>query len=225
MEFELCDGAPVMLLLGGGHSPQGLGEVGAQVPDLLPQVLQVVGEISADAFALIACHEIGHHLGGAPKYRGQWAANEGQADYFATLKCMREVFGADDNRSIIAGMNPPPVLVESCERSWGDGAAIATCIRSGMAGLSAAELMRVLTGAPPIFFDLPDPDEVGETVDSHPAAQCRLDTYSAGALCQVSSSEDLSETNPSEGTCAVERGFVVGVRPRCWYLPGAPADP
>lgn len=178
--------------------------------------------ITRDAFALIACHEIGHHLGGAPKYRGQWAANEGQADYFATLKCMRDVFGGDDNRSLVEGMSPPSVLVSSCERSWGDAAAIASCIRSGMAGYSAAELMRVLTGAAPIFFETPDPSEVPETVDSHPAAQCRLDTYSAGAFCQVGSAEPLSETDATAGTCSTEQGFTVGVRPRCWYSPVTP---
>jgi hypothetical protein len=176
--------------------------------------------ITEDAFALIACHEIGHHLGGAPKYRGQWAANEGQADYFATLKCMRDVFGKDDNRTIVQKLNPPQTLVRSCERSFGDAQTIATCVRSGMAGLSAAELMRVLTNSSPISFDTPDPEQVTDTVDSHPAAQCRLDTYSSGAFCQVASSEALSETDGTIGTCSIERNFKIGVRPQCWYKPG-----
>ena len=177
--------------------------------------------ITDDAFALIACHEIGHHLGGAPKYRGQWAANEGQADYFATLKCMRDVFGKDDNRTIVQGLNPPQTLVRSCERSFGDAQMIATCVRSGMAGLSAAELMRVLTSSAPISFDTPDPEQVSDTVDSHPAAQCRLDTYSSGAICQVASSEALSETDATVGTCSIEKNFKIGVRPQCWYKPGS----
>ncbi len=186
--------------------------------------------VTEDAFALIGCHEIGHHLGGAPKYRGQWAANEGQADYFATLKCMRDVFGKDDNRQIVSGMNAPQALVRSCERSFGDAQAIATCVRSGMAGQSAAELMRVLTNSAPISFDTPDPEQVSETLDSHPAAQCRLDTYSAGAVCQMASSEPLSETDATLGTCSIEKNFKIGVRPQCWYKPGTvvtnpPPDP
>src|SRR5690606_1616432 len=51
--------------------------------------------ITEDGFALVVCHEIGHHIGGAPKKGGwfsTWATNEGQADYFATLKCLRKVF-------------------------------------------------------------------------------------------------------------------------------------
>ena len=50
--------------------------------------------ITQDGLALVVCHEIGHHIGGAPKYSGQWAANEGQADYFANLKCLHRVFAA-----------------------------------------------------------------------------------------------------------------------------------
>lgn len=45
------------------------------------------------AFAIVACHELGHHLGRFPKYgrNSDWAATEGQADYFATLKCMKRM--------------------------------------------------------------------------------------------------------------------------------------
>jgi hypothetical protein len=49
---------------------------------------------TVDAFRAVACHEIGHHLGGAPKksgWFGAWASNEGQSDYFATYKCMKKL--------------------------------------------------------------------------------------------------------------------------------------
>lgn len=41
-------------------------------------------------FAVIACHEMGHHLAGQPTYgRGtDWAAVEGQSDWWATRVCM-----------------------------------------------------------------------------------------------------------------------------------------
>ncbi len=175
--------------------------------------------ITDDAFMLIACHEMGHHLGGAPKYRAQWAANEGQSDYFATLKCLRELFSNDDNRQVVSRMNPSATLVRQCEQSFGDSESIAVCVRSGLAGESAAELMRVLTHAAPISFDTPDPEVVGETLDSHPAAQCRMDTYASGAFCQVPSFEVLSDTDPTIGTCSIERGFRWGIRPQCWYKP------
>ena len=71
--------------------------------------------ITKDAMALVVCHELGHHIGGAPKkgaaagtgggwWGGQtsgsaisWASNEGQADYFATLKCLRKTWINDNN--------------------------------------------------------------------------------------------------------------------------------
>src|SRR5690606_13527496 len=47
-----------------------------------------------DALLFILCHELGHHLGGAPKKkRGEsdidsWSSAEGQADYFAAKECL-----------------------------------------------------------------------------------------------------------------------------------------
>lgn len=181
--------------------------------------------ITEDAFTLVACHEVGHHLGGAPRYRGQWAANEGQADYFGTLKCLRNVFLGDDNVSIARSLNVPATVVRQCESSYGDAASIALCERSAMAGRSTAELMRVLNNSSPIDFTTPDPTQVSATSDAHPAAQCRLDTYLNGAVCQVSKDEPLSDTDATVGTCSEERSFRIGVRPRCWYKPEDSGNP
>ena len=35
-------------------------------------------KLTGDGFALVACHEIGHHLGGAPKFSADWASVEGE---------------------------------------------------------------------------------------------------------------------------------------------------
>lgn len=46
--------------------------------------------MTKDAYMEVACHEMGHHLGGAPKYPDDvWASDEGEADYFATIRCMK----------------------------------------------------------------------------------------------------------------------------------------
>lgn len=75
--------------------------------------------ITADGFALVVCHEIGHHIGGAPRYAGDdWASNEGQADYFATLKCLRRVWQSEDNAAVVGGMTVPNFLTESCAKNW-----------------------------------------------------------------------------------------------------------
>jgi len=43
------------------------------------------------ALTEIACHEVGHHLGGFPYYAGSSMSVEGQADYFATGSCMKKL--------------------------------------------------------------------------------------------------------------------------------------
>lgn len=53
--------------------------------------------IKAEGVALVLAHEIGHHLGGEPRYPNlSWASCEGQADYWGALICMREVWWADE---------------------------------------------------------------------------------------------------------------------------------
>ena len=44
-------------------------------------------EVTKDGFMMVMCHELGHHLGGAPMK--SWASNEGQSDYFAANKCFK----------------------------------------------------------------------------------------------------------------------------------------
>src|SRR5690606_35143420 len=126
-----------------------------------------------------------HHLGGAPKVRNlfnRWASNEGQADYFATLKCLRKAFLNDDNSSIVRQLNAPGPLITACNKAWSDKADRDICIRGGMAGVSVAGLFADMREQPRAQFDTPDQRVVKKTDDSHPAHQCRLDTYFQGAL-------------------------------------------
>lgn len=177
--------------------------------------------ITPDGFALVVCHEIGHHIGGAPRYAGDdWASNEGQSDYFATTKCLRRVWMNEDNASIVRKMEVPQFLTDSCNKAWKSSADRALCIRGGMAGDSVAKLFGALAWsmkAPK--FDTPDPKQVTSTSDSHPATQCRLDTYFQGALCEKSYNEDLSAESEVTGTCHGSTGHTVGLRPRCWFKP------
>lgn len=177
--------------------------------------------ITEDGFALIVCHELGHHLGGAPKYQGQWAANEGQSDYFATLKCLRNLFANDNNVEIVKGMQVDQTAVAKCESQFSDENSLALCTRNSMAGLSAANLSASLGDTAQPDFATPDPSVVSRTVDTHPKAQCRLDTYFGGSICEVSASTDVGDTDPTVGTCSTEKGQTIGVRPQCWYKPGS----
>lgn len=170
--------------------------------------------MTADGFALIVCHEMGHHLGGFPRYDGidiGWATNEGQSDYYSTMKCLRRYWESADNHSAIAGKEIPQKLSVECKNE-------ALCIRSGMAGLSAANVFADLAwfGKKP-KFETPDLKIVKETYSAHPKAQCRLDTYFQGSLCEASVSDEM--TSETQGACHESLGHKLGMRPSCWFKP------
>jgi hypothetical protein len=176
-----------------------------------------------DGFMLVVCHETGHHLGGAPKYGGgsDWAANEGQADYFGSLKCMKRVLEKDDNVAIVSQMTIDQEATRQCQLAYSNAGEVALCQRIAMAGKSLGQLLGSLGGNSNVNFNTPDTKIVRRTNDAHPKAQCRLDTYFSGGLCDKSFTEDVSETSPIPGTCIRNDGYSVGPRPLCWYKPGA----
>jgi hypothetical protein len=178
--------------------------------------------ITEDGFALVLCHEIGHHLGGAPKVGmilNRWASNEGQADYYATLKCLRLVFQNDNNDAVVKKLNAPAALTNACAKAWPDKTDYNICVRNGMAGASVAGLFAALRSQPEGRFETPDATVVKKTNDAHPAHQCRLDTYFQGALCEKSFNEEVSQKDEVKGTCHASTGHTSGLRPLCWFKP------
>ncbi len=178
--------------------------------------------VTEDAFALVLCHEIGHHMGGAPKVPGflrGWASNEGQSDYFSTTKCFRLAYSQADNAAVIANMKVPASVEEKCEGVWPNESEKALCVRMAMGGLSLAKLLGELGNTPNVDFDTPDTSSVTKTFDGHPKAQCRLDTYLQGSLCDRPMNEAPSNRDAATGYCTLARGTSVGTRPLCWYKP------
>jgi hypothetical protein len=179
--------------------------------------------ITIEGFALVACHEFGHHHGGAPKisdwFSGDWATNEGGADYYATLKCLRRFFAEDDNAAIVAAANIDPVAKTSCEAQFSDQKDQLVCLRESMAGQSVANLFQAMRKEQtPPSYGTPDKSQVSETNDDHPATQCRLDTMFAGFSCQAKENETLSNSDYRQGSCYTPHDQV-GARPRCWFAP------
>lgn len=176
--------------------------------------------VSPDGFALVVCHELGHHLAGAPKIKrffvSSWASNEGQSDYWASLKCFRRIFLDDDNAGIIANMEIDPLVAEKCDKAWSDENENALCKRMAMGAKGLAQL---LNRGQEVDFATPDTKVVSKTNDKHPAGQCRLDTYFHGALCVKDFADDVSDKDAEQGTCNRSDRFETGVRPLCWYKP------
>jgi hypothetical protein len=177
-------------------------------------------QMTEDGYALVACHEIGHHLGGAPhsidKTRS-WGANEGQADYFANLKCMRKLFENDNNQQVVSKMPIPNEVKEKCSLVYKNANEYAICIRSSLAGLVLGKIMNELSQDGNVDFTTPDPSVVAVTFDGHPKSQCRLDTYFQASLCDKSISDDLSDNDYRVGTCTKSSGDEIGIRPTCWF--------
>ncbi len=177
-------------------------------------------EMTLDGLALVVCHEIGHHIGGAPKYSGAgntWASTEGQSDYYANLKCLREYFASEPNFDF---ENAPATVVQKCQNSFKESDDVAVCVRSSMAGLSGSSLFWALKGGgPKPNFDAPDPSVVTTTYESHPAYQCRLDTYFAGSTCTADLATPIGQSDYRTGTCDRSPAKEEGGRPRCWFAP------
>ncbi|MFI5347766.1 MAG: hypothetical protein ACHQ51_15440 [Elusimicrobiota bacterium] len=177
--------------------------------------------VTQDGFALVVCHELGHHLGGAPR-SSSWASNEGEADYYGNLKCLRRVFSSPSATSFTRAAANDEVAQKACAASYKKDADKALCLRTSMAGVSLGTLLNILGGgAGSPQFDTPDPAVVDTTDDAHPAAQCRLDTYFQAALCARPWTETMNGSDPKVGACTASQGFSVGMRPLCWYKPGA----
>ncbi|HAZ07648.1 MAG TPA: hypothetical protein DCZ01_03785 [Elusimicrobia bacterium] len=176
-----------------------------------------------DSMSLVACHEIGHHLGGAPKYDrygpDTWVSAEGEADYFATTKCLHRVFSRSTSANFTRMEDDNQIARKSCANSYQDKTAQDICYRSAQASLSATAFR-----GPVNHFDTPDPLRVTWTRDGHSNFQCRLDTLFQGSLCTKPWTTDLDDVDPGVGACVASQGYKVGLRPRCWYMP-PPTEP
>lgn len=179
--------------------------------------------MTVDAFATVACHEIGHHIGGAPKAGGfgrSWASVEGQSDYYANLKCHDLIFSAAGTERFLESGAVVPIVKKRCGQVFASAKARAHCMRSAMAAQPLGEVSRDLRGGGDLpQYDTPDPKVVAKTSGRHPASQCRMDTHFQSALCAKPASEPLSAKDPAAGTCTRAEGLSLGVRPLCWYAP------
>jgi hypothetical protein len=147
-----------------------------------------------------------------------WASVEGEADYFATLKCLRKLFADEDNESVVNNMEVKPLVKESCEHQHTDRALQLICIRSAMASEPLAQLLAELRGDGVPDFSTPDGSKASRTVQSHPPAQCRLDTYFNASVCTADSNQDLSDSELYVGACKSDVQ-PSGARPLCWFAP------
>jgi hypothetical protein len=181
--------------------------------------------ITPDGFMLVACHEMGHHLGGKPKFSSwwpigseTWASVEGQADYFGTAKCMHRMFLDMTNEELAHFAGTNTFAAEKCNSVYEDGTDRTICLRSAEAGLVLGDVLGSLGGTGATSLETPSTEIATGIFQNHPKAQCRTDTYFQGSLCDVPYTVDFSDTNQATGACNKDK-YTVGVRPKCWFNP------
>lgn len=177
------------------------------------------GEMDLDAFAVFLCHEVGHALGGYPEVRPYpfpMNSVEGQADYFATSKCLRRIFEKEDNAALIRHTEIPESIRSPCYSVFQDEEQAAICMRSL---IGARKAFRIMYEDQSLGFETFDRSIVSSTLMTYPSKQCRLDTLKAGALCVKDARDPFSFTNSRNGACNEdgERAELIGARPKCWF--------
>lgn len=189
-------------------------------------------EITEDGFAMVVCHELGHHLAGYPFYGEGWAASEGQSDYFASFACAKRIW-TDRSENAKFRQKISYEGKRMCDSVWNQREHQDLCYRSLMAGKSVATLLGNLNGDRAPEFETPSEEVVTQTNTSHPRAQCRLDTYVQGALCAKNFNYGViparshywgqatasAEVEASAFSCTRLEEYGIGKRPRCWFAP------
>lgn len=155
-----------------------------------------------EAWALIACHETGHLLGGEPYSRlewNPWSSAEGQCDYFAASECLKRY-----RRTFQLSAESDPI----CEEVFTDAQAADDCSFTMKAARGFAHMLDFLSQYREGYrVETPATEQVSETIyNSYPSAQCRVDTIVAGAFCEFKSGQAHCDLPASK-------------RPSCWYAP------
>lgn len=153
-------------------------------------------EVTEDTYAMVLCHELAHFIGGAPYVYNdtEHVTNEGQSDYWAASVCFPAVtFVTSPNENDNQSFALPTDVKQSCLDKYAHEDAKKICLRSVEAGYRLATLLARIASDRSPSFATPDTSVQTKTYDFHPRAQCRLDTYYAGALGAP--------------------------RPRCWFSP------
>lgn len=184
-------------------------------------------EVSVLGFGMVIAHELCHHVGGFPVYMN-WndngASNEGNSDYCATALVGKQIFASGEFSAKFklqgSADNIDPLARALCEKYFYYSTVDRTsCFMSMDASQSLANLLAALGGERVPKVGTPDKTQVPKTSDTHPRAQCRLDTMVAGAACAAVWNplvipENEVEMRANSCTVALDQ-----VRPRCFFRP------
>ncbi|MCW8886484.1 MAG: hypothetical protein OQK12_14720 [Motiliproteus sp.] len=169
-------------------------------------------DISPTAFALILCHEIGHHIAGPP-FIWKFSA-EGQSDYFGAADCLRKLF----RRGVFEPHKGhiPRVVIKACADAFTIPEERQICARIALAGSTLANYFARKRGFPKPLLSRRDQSVAKSTILVPTNPQCRLDTYFAAALCNTA---DHSYDPQHRWLCHNSNQKTPANRPNCWFNP------
>ena len=170
--------------------------------------------MTADAFRMILCHEVGHSIGGKPMAKiGRFDTSmSGQPDYYASSVCMKLLL----QNSPYAPSSEHPVIQSACGKKFKTWDEQQLCQRIGIAGLEAALFLYDVTNDVLPRPESPD-HSVAQTINlTHPNSQCRFDTFFAGALCDYRpKGKVVNEIDEVHKACEND---PLTKRPLCWFV-------
>lgn len=179
--------------------------------------------MTKDGLMFVACHEVGHQLGGFPLKEKQWWTSEGGADYFAALKCMRELLKNDSENPLAESIPMHPGVQSKCREVYPESDEYQICLRTTKAGHDMARAFdyyykkQELSEWVFLFQQLPEAKETNAS--GYPRLACRAETAFQGAICNKGREFPMSLTSESEGVCHEANGDTFGMRPKCWFKP------
>ena len=179
-------------------------------------------QMTDDGFVMTICHELGHLLGGAPFKLGQKTSAEGQADFWSSSICAKKYFSEFPEEIVQKNQ----FVSEQCSQKYDNSFDQKICYRTTMAGHSLASFLGTNYNGKIPEFNTPDRRVVDITTQLHPDPQCRLDTFMAGALCELEDTsltfeeKILEDKLTTDFKCnEVREGQLLFVekRPACWF--------
>ena len=143
-----------------------------------------------EAFAITACHELGHVVGGTPRIKIKeflWSSSEGQSDYYATSVCMKNYFKfVNRTKKLTIPKELSETAFTLCRTAYSNDLDFLICLNTnkGIEGF-ASMLEHLSQYKEELSIETPTKKQVKVTTfDSYPDTQCRIDTLFQGSLGQ-----------------------------------------
>lgn len=161
-----------------------------------------------ETLVALICHEVGHILGGWP-HDESFLSFEGQADYYAGNVCMKLFYRAYPEE-LAKKAYIHQYYFDQCSKVYSSKNDIRICAKIMQGGLnlgiaSSLAIEEILLPGPASS----ETYETDETLEGRDSSQCIVDTFEAGALCNLDPFREIDFMTNDDHYCSN--------RPKCWF--------